>query len=417
MLVHLLVHVGSIQGVDTNMPLTVAQLKSMKPANRVYKISDGGGLYIAVTASGSKLWRMAYRFEGKQKTLYLGVYPTIGLAEAREKREAAKAILALGRDPANVTLKDVAAENSFEMVTLEWFANKRASLADSYSGRLIDRLKQDVFPALGHRPIDEIDASEILKVLRKVEERGAYETAKRLRQTISQVFRYAIATGRASRDPAADLRGALKVPGRSAHHAMIEPKELSDFFVKLGQYDGEKQTALAIELIMHTMVRTKELRFAEKEEFVLDIPSIGPFWRIPADRMKVKGGGDHIVPLTPTSVELVERLMALSGDSKWLLPATTGRKPISENTMLYALYRMGYHSRATVHGFRRLASTVLNESGLFEWDWIEKQLAHEPRDQVRAAYNAAQYLSHREQMMAWWSDWLDHKKHIGDLLG
>lgn len=415
MLVLLLVHVKVDQGVDTNMPLSVAQLKSFKPKNQEYKVSDGGGLYVAVTASGSKLWRMAYRFEGKQKTLYFGPFPTTGLAEARQKRDAAKAILALGRDPGKVSLDDVAAENSFEAVAREWFENKRGSLADSYSGRLIDRLKQDVFPEIGHRPVDEIDAPEILKVLRKVEARGVYETAKRLRQTISQVFRYAIATGRASRDPAADLRGALKTPGRPAHHAMIEPKDLPDFFVKLGQYDGEKQTALAIELIMHTMVRTKELRFAEKVEFDLDAQS--PSWRIPADRMKMKGGGDHVVPLTPTSVALVKRLMALSGDSKWLLPSTTGRKPISENTMLYALYRMGYHSRATIHGFRRLASTVLNESGLFEWDWIEKQLAHEPRNQVRAAYNAAQYLAPREEMIAWWSDWLNGKKEIADLLG
>lgn len=397
------------------MPFTISSLKSLKPRNRPYKISDGGGLFVLVSTSGSKLWRLAYRFNGKQKVLALGIFPQVGLAEARQKRDAAKAILALGRDPGRVSLADVAAENSFEAVALEWFENKRSSLADSYSGRLIDRLKQDVFPEIGHRPIDEIDAPEILKVLRKVEERAVYETAKRLRQTISQVFRFAIATGRASRDPSADLRGALKVPGRPSHHAMIEPKELPEFFVKLGQYDGEKQTALAIELIMHTMVRTKELRFTEKTEFRLEGES--PYWRIPSDRMKISGGGDHIVPLTSTSISLVKKLIALSGDSLWLLPSAGGRKPISENTMLYALYRMGYHSRATVHGFRRLASTVLNESGLFEWDWIEKQLAHEPRNQVRAAYNAAQYLTQRQQMMGWWSDWLNNKREIGELLG
>jgi integrase len=397
------------------MPFTIASLKSLKPKNRPYKKSDGEGLFVLVSTSGSKLWRLAYRYDGKQKTLALGSFPKTGLAEARQKRDAAKAILALGRDPGKTSLDDVAAENSFEAVAHEWFENKRGSLADSYSGRLIDRLKQDVFPVIGHRPIDEIDAPEILKVLRKVEERGVYETAKRLRQTISQVFRYAIATGRASRDPAVDLRGALKTPGRPSHHAMIEPKELPEFFVKLDQYDGEKQTALAIELIMHTMVRTKELRFTEKIEFHLDGES--PYWRIPAERMKISGGGDHIVPLTPTSLSLVNELIRLSGDSQWLLPSAGGRKPISENTMLYALYRMGYHSRATVHGFRRLASTVLNESGLFEWDWIEKQLAHEPRNQVRAAYNAAQYLTHRQQMMGWWSDWLNTRKEIGELLG
>ncbi len=400
---------------DTNMPLSDAACRNAKPRDRDFKTSDGGGLYLMVRPAGSKLWRMAYRFEGKQKTLSFGAYPAISLAEARRRRDAAKRVLSDGRDPgARSALLDGVAEGSFEAVAREWYNVRKRTWAASYGGRVIARLEQDVFPDIGARPIEQITAPEILAMLRKVEARAVYETAKRLRQTVGQIFRYAVATGRAERDPAADLRGALRRPGRSKRHARLEPEELSEFFGKLAVYDGERQTALGVELVAHTFVRTKELRFAKKPEFKLDTHE--PFWRIPGERMKVKRG-DHIVPLTTQTVTIVRELSKVAGDSEWLLPGDRGNRPISENTLLYALYRIGYHKRATIHGFRGLASTVLNESGKFESDWIEKQLAHDEADQVRAAYNAAQYLSQRREMMTWWSNYLQTQKEIGEMLG
>lgn len=399
------------------MPLSDATCRGLKPKGRPYKTSDSGGLYVLVQPNGSRLWRLAYRFEKKQKTLAFGAYPAVTLAEARSKRDAAKKLLAAGKDPGE-RLRNVGGNtlspSSFEAIAREWYDVKKSSWAPSYGGRVLSRLEQDVFPEIGALPIDRLTAPAVLALLRQVEARGVYETAKRLRQTISQIFRYAVATGQAERDPAADLRGALRSPGRSKRHARLEREDLPEFFERLAVYDGQTQTALGIELIAHTFVRTKELRFARKVEFKLSADE--PTWRIPAERMKVQRG-DHIVPLTTQTVALVDQLFTLSGDSDWLLPGDRFNRPISENTLLYALYRMGYHRRATVHGFRGLASTVLNESGNFESDWIEKQLAHNETNQVRAAYNSAQWLPQRRAMMVWWSDYLQNQKEIGELLG
>ena len=399
------------------MPLSDAACRGLKPKDRPYKTSDSGGLYILVQPNGSRLWRLAYRFEKKQKTLAFGAYPTVSLAEARSKRDAAKKALAAGKDP-GVRTKEAGGNNlspsSFETIAREWYEVKKSIWAPNYGGRVLSRLEQDVFPEIGARPIEQLTAPEVLGLLRQVEARGVYETAKRLRQTISQIFRYAVATGQAERDPAADLRGALRSPGRPKRHARLGPEDLPEFFERLAVYDGQKQTALGIELIAHTFVRTKELRFARKAEFKLDTNE--PIWRIPGERMKVKRD-DHIVPLTARAVALVHELMKIAGDSDWLLPGDRANRPISENTLLYALYRMGYHKRATIHGFRGLASTVLNESGKFEPDWIEKQLAHDEANQVRAAYNSAQWLPQRRAMMVWWSDYLQNQKEIGELLG
>lgn len=349
---------------------------------------------------------MNYRHEGKQKTLAFGKYPGIGLAEARDKRTAARAALHEGRDPA---LPPQESGVTFEGIAREWYANSRHKWVARYSTIILRRLEGDIFPEIGHMPIEKIEAPTILGAIRKVEDRGAIDTAKRLRQSASSIFRYAIATGRAKRDPASDLRGALKAPPKVKHMASLASGEIPAFLGRLREYDGGAQTALAIEFTMRTMVRTGEIRFAKWSEFE------GDTWRIPASRMKM--GREHLVPLVPQTIHLMNELRTIAAGSDWVVPGDRGGKPISENTMLYALYRLGYHSRLTVHGFRGTASTVLNESGLWSPDAIERQLAHVPGDAVRSAYNAAQYLPERRRMMAWWSDYLDKQADLSDLLG
>jgi integrase len=266
----------------------------------------------------------------------------------------------------------------------------------------LTRLESDIFPDLGKRPIAEIDAPELLGVLWKVENRGALEIAKRLRQTCGQVFRYAIVTGRAKRDTSADLKGALKPKGRAKHHRAMPKTELPGFLKSVLAYDGEPRTKLALQLITLTFVRTGELRGALWSEFE-DLDGTDPLWRIPAPRMKMRT--EHLVPLSRQVVEVLAKLRPLCGNSSNLFPSPAKDKVMSNNTMLFALYRMGYHGRATVHGFRALASTTLNEMG-FQPDWIERQLAHEERNKVRAAYNYAQYLPERRRMMEAWADYL-----------
>lgn len=331
---------------------------------------------------------MNFRFGGKQKTLAFGAYPAVGLAEARRRRDDARAKLAAGVDPTAPT--EVVVGPTFQDIASEWIIAQQLRWKSTYTGRLISRLEQNIYPAFGHVLIRSVDAPTILSALRSVEDRGAIETAKRLRQLIGQIMRYAIATGRAERDPAADLKGALKPSPQVKHMAALREKALPEFFEKLAAYDGDETTRLALLLTVHTMVRTNEIRFARWDEIDGDI------WRIPAARMKM--GRDHIVPLTPRVLELLNRLHALS---KSVMIC-----PMSENTMIYAMYRMGYHSRATVHGFRSTASTILNESGLWTPDAIERQLAHVPGNTIRAAYNAAQYLPERRRMMEWYSQLL-----------
>ena len=299
-------------------------------------------------------------------------------------------MLAAGLDPANP--KPVDSVN-FEEVAREWIKS-RIDWSPAHLSRIMSRIEDDLIPEFGHIAVSQLDAPTILAALRKVEGRGALEVAKRLRQTIGQIMRYAIATGRASRDPAADLRGAMKPSPRVRHMAALRENDLPEFLNKLDAYEGDLRTRLAIELVMRTFVRTGEIRGARWSE--ID----GDLWRIPEARMKM--GREHVVPLPPQTLDVLERLKAL-GDPEFVCR-------MSENTMLYAMYRMGYHSRATIHGFRSTASTILNESGLWSPDAIERQLAHVPGNVVRSAYNAAQYLPERRKMMAWWNDFLDQKK-------
>jgi len=398
------------------MALTDTRVRNAKPKAKSYKLSDGGGMYLLVSPDDARYWRLDYRFAGKRRTLALGVYPGVTLSTARARREDARALLAKEIDPsavkkANKRATKLASENTFEAVAREWIANQRNRLAPRYSALLLARLEADIFPQIGSRPVVEIDAPELLEALRKVEKRGVVETARRLRQTCGQVFRYAIATGRAKYDPSAALRGALRSPGRPRGHKAMPLDEVPNFLNKVGAYDGDPRTRLALQLMVRTFARTTELRGARWSEFE-NVEGNEPVWRISAERMKMKR--EHIVPLAPQAVALLRELRALPGSeaNPFLFPSPSREGYMSNNTMLYALYRMGYHGRATVHGFRAMTSTALNEMG-FRPDVIERQLAHEERNTVRAAYNRAEYLSERREMMNHWCDYVDALREGG----
>ncbi len=387
------------------MLLTDIKIKNAKPLAKPYKLGDGEGMFLYVHPSGSKYWRLKYRFAGKEKLLALGVYPDISLQQARERRLEARKQLSVGNDPA-IIKKEVKrqvlinAENSFENIAREWHAHREANWTSRYAGFVLKRLETDIFPQLGSRSIKDISAPELLGALRLIEKRGALEIAQRALQCCGQIFMYAIATGRAERNPANDLKGALKTPVKQ-HYAHLQEIELPEFLKKLQIYKGELQTKLAIKLLVLTFVRTTELRGATWSEIDLSKAE----WRIPAERMKMRRA--HIVPLSKQAIVILENLQKLTGHWQYVFPNQS--KPIkcmSENTILFALYRMGYHKRTTGHGFRHTASTILNENN-FRSDIIERQLAHVERNKVRGVYNHAEYLPERRQMMQWWADWLD----------
>jgi integrase len=401
------------------MALTDRHVRNAKPRAQTYKLSDGGGMYLLVRLDGARYWRLDYRFAGKRRTLALGVYPTTTLAVARARREDARLLLAQGTDPsaAKKAKKRAALHanaTTFEVIAREWLHNQRKRLAPRYCAQILARLESDVFPQIGSRPIAEIDAPELLDVIRKVELRGALETARRLRQSCGQIFRYAIMTGRAKHDPSADLRGAVSARGRKRGHNAMSRDELPNFLRAIEGYDGDQRTSIALRLIILTFVRTGELRAARWSEFE-NLNGAEPLWRIPAERMKMKR--EHIVPLAPQVVALLRELRGLPGSdsSPFLFPSPSLEGCMSCNTMLYALYRMGYHSRATVHGFRAMASTALNEMG-FPPDVIERQLAHQERNAVRAAYNRAEYFAERRAMMKYWADCVDVLREGGTAL-
>ena len=387
------------------MSLSDAKVRNAKPGAKPYKISDGEGLFLLIAATGSKYWRLKYFFAGKEKLLALGVYPEVSLGDARERRGQARKILASGNDPGEMKkevkrLAVLKSENAFEMIAREWFDQRKHEWADKSAKSFLKRLEMHILPRLGQRPIADITAPEILSMLRLVEGRGALDTAQRVMQMCGQIFMYAIATGRAERNPVPDLRGALKTPV-TKHHSYLKAHELPVFLRKLKAYEGAVLTKLALRFLLLTFVRTTELRAAEWPEIDFDKAE----WRIPAERMKMKE--THIVPLSRQAVAVLRELQKHTGNRQYIFP--NQHNPLtfmSENTMLYALYRMGYHSRTTGHGFRSTASTILNEHG-FQPDVIERQLAHCERNKVRAAYNHAQYLPERRKMMQWWADYLD----------
>ena len=389
------------------MSLSDTQLRNMKATGKAQKISDGGGLYLHLSPAGGKLWRMAYRFEGKQKTVCFGAYPALSLKEAREKRDESKALLARGIDPSLHKQAAKAASiaetaNAYEVVAREWHAKYAPGWTESNAERVLARQAKDVFSFIGKRPIAQISAPELLAVLRKVEERGALDTAHRILQDTSRIFRYAIATGRAERDPGADLKGALPVPRKGHFSTIVDTKEIGQLLRDIDAYSGNLIVRAALRLAPYVFVRPGELRKAEWSEFDLENAE----WRIPAKRMKMRVL--HIVPLSRQVLGILHDLHPYSGDGLYLFPSVRAKSaPISDMTLLAGLRRLGYSKeQMTVHGFRSLASTLLNEQG-FNRDWVERQLAHGERNSVRASYNYAEYLPERRKMMQTWADFLD----------
>ncbi|MEA5098329.1 MAG: tyrosine-type recombinase/integrase [Burkholderiaceae bacterium] len=387
------------------MKLTATECKNAKPKEKPYKLADGGGMFLLVQTNGARYWRMKYRYANKEKVLALGVYPEISLSEARQKRDAARKLLDAGDDPSNAKRekKRQALEKSdqtFKRVACEWHHKSSAKWSPGYATKIMDSLDQDVFPYIGKRPIADISAKEMLDVLSKIEARGALETASRVKQRCSAVFNYAITRLLTASNPVLPLQGSFQAP-KSKNHARLKLEELPEFMRRLSDYDGRKQTLLAIRFLAYTFVRTGELRNARWSEFDLEAAQ----WRIPAERMKMKE--EHIVPLSKQVIALLQELKTFNGNDALVFPGDRVRsQPMSENTILFALYRMGYRSKMTGHGFRGIASTALNEMG-YRSDVIERQLAHAERDGVRAAYNHAQYLPERSAMMQHWADYLD----------
>ena len=398
------------------MALTDPAIRNAKPSHKPVRLFDAGGLYIEISPSGGKWWRLKYRFNGKEKRLSLGVYPHVGLKEASQRRDSARKLLADGIDPgvARKTAKTTSTEartNSFETVAREWFAKFSPNWTPDHADRIIRRFERDMFPWIGGCPIGEMTAPELLATLRRIESRGAVETAHRVMQNCSQVFRYAVATGRAERDPSADLRGALP-PVKGKHFASLtDPKAIGELLRAVNGYQGSFVTQCALRLAPLVFVRPGELRRAEWSEFDLDAAE----WRIPAARMKMRA--QHIVPLSTHVVAILRELHPLTGRGRYVFPGLRGKdRPMSENTINAALRRLGYTTeQMTGHGFRSMASTLLNEQG-WHRDAIERQLAHAERDNVRAAYNYAEHLPERRKMMQAWADYLNGLKTGADVV-
>lgn len=392
------------------MPLTDKAVKNAKAGDKPVKLFDGGGMFLLVTPAGQRYWRLKYRVNGKEKLLALGVYPDVSLAVARKKRDQAREKLAAGIDP-NEAKREVkrtariAAASSFEAVAREWFDNQRVGWTETYAEKVIHSLEIDAFPKIGSRPISSIEAPEMLEIIRAIEARGVRETAKRLLQRSRAVFQYAIMTGRCTRNPSADIDAEtiLKKGLGVQHMARVKPLEIPQLMRDIAAYPGEPVTRLALELMALTFVRTKEMIRAQWAEF----DEAAAEWRVPPERMKMRD--PHIVPLSRQSLVVLEQLRQINGDRPHVFYSVHGRAPISNNTMLFALYRMGYKSRMTGHGFRGLAATMLRELG-YSRDVVDRQLAHAERNQVTAAYAHAEYLPERRRMMQHWADHLDKLK-------
>lgn len=389
------------------MPLTDAAVRSAKPGAKPRKLADSGGLFLLMTPAGGKWWRLKYRMAGKEKLLSLGVYPDVSLKSAREKRDQARKDVAAGIDPsaqrkAAKASGDAVGENTFRAVALEWLAKFAPTWSEGHGARIKRRLEVDVFPWIGTLPAGAITAPQLLAVVRRIEGRGALETAHRALHNSGQVFRYAVATGRAERDPSGDLRGALP-PVKEKHHASItEPQAIGELLRAVHGYKGSFVTSCALRLAPLVFVRPGELRHAEWNEIDLDAAE----WRIPAGKMKARV--QHVVPLSAQAVAILRELHPLTGGGGYVFPGLRTRaRPMSENTVLAALRRLGFKKeQMTGHGFRSLASTRLNEMG-WNRDAIERQLAHGERDTVRATYNYAEHLPERRKMMQAWADYLD----------
>jgi len=391
-------------------PLSEATVRTARSRQTTYKIFDGGGLFLLVTASGGKLWHFKYRFDKKEKKLTFGTYPEISLLDARQRRDEARRQVAQGIDPGAVrkAQKQAATEETetFEVIAREWHTKFTHKWSPGHATKILSALTRDLFPWIGRRPINEIKAPELLATLRRIENRGALETAQRMRGLLSSIFRYAVATGRAERDPAADLRGALPQPNEKHLAAIVDPKEVSPLLRALDDYQGHFVVKCALRLAPLLFVRPGELRHAEWSEIDLDEAA----WNIPGSKMKMKE--PHLVPLSLQAIEILKELMPLTGSSRYVFPS--GRsfaRPMSNNAILAALRRMGFDKNTmTGHGFRAMARTILDEILQFRPDIIEHQLAHAVRDPNGRAYNRTAHLAERRKMMQKWADYLDGLK-------
>jgi integrase len=396
------------------MALTIKEIDKAKPSDKPYKLSDGGGLCLLVTPSGARLWRWRYRFEGKEKMMALGEYPLVSLSGARDLHFAARKTLTAGVDPMaerkaeaeakqrRTETQQREARNSFERVAERWWEWWSIGKSPRHADTVMRRLEADVFPAFGHKFIDAVTAADVRELMLAIERRDARDVAKRSHETTSQVFRFAIARDIASRNPAADFKPRdILAEARAENRARVSAKELPELLAKMEDYNGDAITRFAMNLMVYTFVRTSEEIEAPWTEFDLDEAR----WVIPAERMKMNT--PHIVPLSRQAVEILRALKLLTGNGRLVFPGANDKnRPMSNNTILYALYRLGYRDRMTGHGFRGLASTVLNENG-FDEAHIELQLAHMRRNKVAAAYNHAKYLKQRTEMMQWWADYVD----------
>lgn len=392
------------------MALSDTKIRGAKTSDKQVKLFDGGGLFLLVTPSGGKLWRLKYRHEGKEKLLAMGAYPEISLADARQRKDEARKQVANGIDPGAVrkAQKQAGTEETetFEVIAREWHTKFSHIWTPGHAVKLLSAMTRDLFPWLGARPIKELKAPELLASLRRIESRGTLETTHRMRGLLGQIFRYAVATGRAERDPAADLRGALPQPNENHHAAITDPKEVAPLLRALDGYSGHFVVKCALRLAPMLFVRPGELRQAEWVEIDLDESA----WNIPASKMKMKE--PHLVPLSVQAVKILRELQSLTGASRYVFPsARSFARPMSNNAILAALRRMGFgKNEMTGHGFRAMARTILDEVLKVRPDYIEHQLAHAVRDPNGRAYNRTAHLEERRKMMQKWADYLDELK-------
>ncbi|BET95944.1 tyrosine-type recombinase/integrase [Xenorhabdus taiwanensis] len=379
------------------MKLTARQVETVKPQDKDFKLSDGGGLYLLVKTTGSKYWRLKYRIAGKEKLLAIGTFPLITLAEARRKRDEAKKLIAEGIDPnQDKKQKKLAAQgeisNTFESIAREWYEGRKDRWSVGYREDMMDAFEKDVFPYIGHRPIAEIKPLELLDLLSIMEKRGVTDKLKKVRQRCGEVWTYAIITGRAEYNPAPDLASAF-IPHQREHYAHLSVDELPEFLRSIDKYMGSQIVRTALRMLILTGVRPGELRKAEWSEIDLD----KAVWTIPAAKMKMRR--THVVPLSEQVIDLLKQIQPISGSYQYVFPSRTDyRKHISDMAINTMIRRMGYSGRATGHGFRHTMSTILHDQD-FNTAWVEKQLAHVDKNSIRGTYNHAQYLDGRREML------------------
>lgn len=394
------------------MKLTDQKCKKAITSNKSQKLFDGGGLYLEVTSKGNKAWKIKYRFVGKEKKLSIGPYPLISLKDAREHREEIKKLLLRNIDPAiakktNKELMCISSEITFEKVAREWHDVFKGKWSKDYTEVILKRIEADLLPSIGNLPIRDIKAVILLNALRRIENRGVYETTKRARQYCSQILRYAVANGWVERDVSVDIIGAFKQV-RVKHYSALDSNDLPEFLKKLERNEARlfPQTRIAIELMLHTFVRTNELLEAKWQEFDIE----GKTWLIPAERMKMRKA--HLVPLSTQVLSLLYLLKSHNSNSEFILTSLHSNKtPMSNNTILYALYRMGYKGKTTGHGFRALAMTTIKEKLGYRHEVIDRQLAHAHRNSVDAAYDRSQFIEDRRKMMQEWGDYIHSLKN------